>query len=257
MLLSLLLMLIVFGSTGFIRQNLFDADDFSIAFIDIQMPAGTPISRTDQLTAEFERKLLPLVGNGEVKAVNAYVGFSAGSSENVSDPTVGQIVLDLEDTKQGRTRSVAQILGDVEELTAGIAGAESVRYRRQQSGPPVDAPLSFRLFGNSFDQLQDAAAIVRKTLNDSDGVFDVRDNLQLSSPELKIVVDEYQAARFGLNRQTIGAFIRAAFDGVDAGTVFIDNEEISIRVRYDLPAQLSYERFAQLSITAPDGRRIP
>ncbi len=255
--LVLVIMTATFAMTGFIRQNLFDAEDFSVFFIDIQMPAGTPIAKTNQTVRRFEQELLPLVGNGEVQAVNAYVGFSAGSNENVSDPAVGQLVVDLTEQAEGRTRSVPEILADAEQRTDHIAGAETVRYRSQQTGPPVDPPLSFRLFGNSFEQLGTASAAIREELRSTEGVFDVRDNLELSSPELRIVVDDYQASRYGLTRSSVGRFIRSAFDGVDAGTVFTDNEEISIRVRYELSGEMSYDKFAQLRIPTPDGRGIP
>lgn len=255
--LVLMIMVTTFAMTGFIPQNLFDSEDFSVFFIDIQMPAGTPIDATDRTVGRFEQALLPLVGNGEVQAVNAYVGFSAGSNENVSDPTVGQIVVDLTERAEGRSRSVPEVLAEAEQLTLHIAGAEEVRYRTQQTGPPVDPPLSFRLFGNSFEQLSTAAAAIREELRSIDGVFDVRDNLELSSPELRIVVDDFQASRYGLTRSSVGRFIRSAFDGVDAGSVFVDNEEITIRVRYELPPAMTYDRFTQLRIPTPDGRSIP
>ncbi|AFG38614.1 efflux RND transporter permease subunit [Spirochaeta africana] len=251
------IMIGTFSLVGQIRQNLFDAEDFSVFFIDIQMPAGTPIQQTDRVVRQFEQELMPLIGQGEVRAVNAYVGFSAGDNENVSDATVGQIIVDLLEREEGRTRPVPAVLRDAEALTRHIPGAEQVRYRTQQTGPPVDPPLSFRLFGNSFDQLEAAASEIREELQQIEGVFDVRDNLLLSSPELRIIVDDFQAARYGLSRAQIGNFVRAAFDGVDAGSVFIDNEEIGIRVRYDLPVQMTYDRFAQLRIPAPDGRSIP
>ena len=251
------IMVLVFAMTGFIKQNLFDADDYSVAYVDIQMPPGTPIRQTAVVVRQFEQRLLPLVGQGDVTAINSYVGFSAGSDENVSNPTVGQLVLDLLDVGNGRQRTVNEILQEIEGMTADISGAESVRYRKQQSGPPVDAPISFRLFGDSFENLEQAAVRMRQELADIEGVYDVSDNLQLSSPELRIVVDEYQASQYGLDRASVGRFIRAAFDGVQAGSVFIDNEEVSIIVRYDLPRAMTYERFAQLRISTVDGRSVP
>ncbi|GAB6088822.1 efflux RND transporter permease subunit [Spirochaeta dissipatitropha] len=252
-----LIMISSFSLVAFIPQNLFDAEDFSVFFIDIQMPPGTPVEQTDRIIREFERALEPMLGQGEVKAINAYVGFSAGSSENVTNPTVGQILVDLFELQEGRSRPVPAVLAEAERRTVGIAGPEQVRYRTQQTGPPVDPPLSFRLFGNSFDQLEEAAAAIRLELQNTEGVFDIRDNSQLSSPELRIIVDDFQASRFGLSRFQIGQFIRSAFDGVNVGTVFIDNEEIGIRVRYELPDEMSYDRFTQLRIPTPDGRSIP
>ncbi len=253
----LLVMIGSFSLVGFIGQDLFAAEDASQFFIDIEMPPGTPIQRTDEVVRRFEDRFMPLVGQGEYRAVNAYVGFAAGEAQNRSDPRVGQLVIDLLEADEGSPRSVLAILTEAEQMAADIPGAEFVRFRRQQTGPPVDAPLVYRLFGDSYEELILATEAIRAELISTDGVFDIRDNFAISTPELRITVDDNEAARFGLNRQSVGLYIRAGFEGLPAGRVFTDNRETPVRVRYAFDGTMTAERLLDLSVPTNDGRRVP
>lgn len=246
-----------FAMVGRLGQNLFAADDVSLFFIDIEMPSGTPIERTNRTVAQFEQRLLPFVGNGEVRAVRSSVGFSAGSDENVTRANVGQIVVDLLEMNEGRERTVAQVMSELELEVNDIAGPESVRVRKQATGPPTDPPVVYRLFGDSYDNLVAVADEIKAHIGQYPELFNIRDNLEQSSPELRVTMNDSLAAAYGLSRRSVGEFVRGAFDGVDAGTIFVDNEEIDLLVRYARPNPAGVEQLIQRSIPTPDGRRVP
>lgn len=254
---SILVMVLVFSRIGGIEQNLFASEDASLIFVEIELPVGSPIERTDQVVQRFEERYLPLIGNGEVVAVNSFVGFRGSQSGNVRQSNVGQVVIDLKEQKQGRERSVAAILEDIEELSAMVPGAETVRFRRQQGGPPTDAPVSFRLFGDSFEELRRVTEAMQSQLATYPDLFNIRSNLDEGTPEIRVIVDEDRAAEFGLSTQQVGQYLRGSFDGVVAGTVFTDNEETDVVVRYARDASTSIDQLAQIAIPTADGRRVP
>ncbi|TVQ37941.1 MAG: efflux RND transporter permease subunit [Spirochaetaceae bacterium] len=255
--LMLLVMVTSFTLVGRLGQNLFAADDVSLFFIDIDMPAGTPIGRTNDVVEAFERRLLPYVGDGEVVAIRSSVGFAAGTDQNVTRANTGQIVVDLKETSRGRQRTVAQIMSDLELEVADIPGPESTRVRRQATGPPTDPPVVYRLFGDSYDNLVAASDRIKAHIGQYPELFNIRDNLEQSSPELRVTVDDTLAASYGLSRQAIGNHVRGSFEGIDAGTIFSDNEETAVLVRYRRSNPAGVEQLLQGSIPTPDGRRIP
>ncbi len=253
----LLVMIGSFALAGRLGQNLFAADDASLFFIDIDMPAGTPIDRTDEVVQSFEQRLIPYVGDGEVIAVRSSVGFAAGTAENVTQANVGQVVVELKPTSRGRERTVAQIMSDLELVVADIPGPEDVRVRRQATGPPTDPPVVYRLFGDSYENLIAVSDRIKAEMGQYPELFNIRDNLEQSSPELRVTVDDTIAASYGLSRQAVGNFVRGAFDGIDAGTVFTDNEETAVLVRYAQTRPAGVEQLFQRSIATADGRMIP
>lgn len=254
---ALVIMIGAFASVGLIRQDLFSAEDATLYFVDIEMPPGTPISRTDEIIREYERRLLPQLGNGEVVAINASVGFTGGDSGNVRQSNVGQIVVDLTEQNEGRTRSIPEIMAEAQLLTADIAGPESVQFRTQQNGPPTDPPVVFRLFGDSFEELAAVSAAIRGQLATYPELTNIEDNLDAGSPELRIRVDETRAAEFGLSSQLVGQFIRGSFDGIVAGSIFAENRETDVIVRYGSASEATIDGLLQLKIPTPDGRLVP
>ncbi len=254
---ALVVMVLVFSRLGAIQQNLFSSEDASLFYVEIELPPGSPVERTDRVVRRFENQLLPSVGNGEVLAINSYVGFSGTGTENVRRSNIAQLVVDLAEVRDGRTRTVTEIMDEAQQMTLSIPGAEQVRFRKQQGGPPTDPPVSFRIFGDSFTELRTVTEAFQARLAEYPELFDIRSNLDDGTPELRIRVDEDRAARFGLSTQSVGRYIRGSFDGIRAGTIFVDNQESDVLVRFGEQGPVSVDTLLQIRVPTPDGRQIP
>lgn len=254
---AIAVMFLVFSRLGSIEQDLFSSEDASLYYVEIELPAGSPVERTDRVVRRFEERLLPLVGNGEVLAINSYVGFSGSGSENLRQSNIAQLVVDLAEIKDGRTRSVTEIMDEAQQMTASIPGAEVVRFRKQQGGPPTDPPVSFRIFGDSFAELRTVTEAFQARLAEYPELFNIRSNLDEGTPEIRVRVDEDRAAGFGLSTQSVGQHIRGSFDGIRAGSIFVDNQESDVIVRFGAQGAVSVDALLQTRIPTPDGRQIP
>ena len=253
----LLTVFIILGLTGTVEQDLFSAEDFSLFYIDIEMPSGTPRDKTDAIVQEYEDRLLPLIGQGEILAIDSTIGFAGGSGGNTVSSNVAEIIVDLEEKDRGRTRPISAIIRDAESLCADIPGPESVRYRRAVNGPPTDPPVSFRLQGDNYETLIDISLQIQKKLGDYPELYNIRDNLDSGTPELRVRVNEIQAARYGLDTRAVGLYIRSSIDGVTATTIFKENEEIDVVIRYSAGDLDSVYKLQQIKIPTRDGRLIP
>lgn len=250
-------MVFLLGLTGTVQQDLFNAEDFSLFYIDIEMPAGTPQEKTNEIVTEFEERLLPLIGEGEVLAVNSTIGFAESGAGNTSKSNIAEIIVDLKERDRGRTRSINAIIQDVEQHSADIPGPEKVRYRKATNGPPTDPPISFRVRGDNNQQLINISRIVQQKLSEYPELYNIRDNLEGGTPELRIRVNQSQAARYGLSTAAVGRYIRSSIDGVTATTIFKDNKEIDVLVQYDAGTIDSVYQLQQLKIPTPSGNLIP
>ena len=70
--LFILLMIASFSITPFLKQDLFSAEDFTLFYIDIDLPPGSNPDSTEDLITRYEERLVPLVGNGEIAGVNSF-----------------------------------------------------------------------------------------------------------------------------------------------------------------------------------------
>jgi multidrug efflux pump subunit AcrB len=248
----------IFSTIPFINQDLFSAEDFSLFYIDIDMPPGTNKDETKKLINRFEEYLLPLKGNGEVSNIISSIGYRSGGSDNTRSGNVGQIVVDLEEVKDGRTRAIVEIMDEVKKVLDKIPGPERVLYRKAQSGPPVSLPVGFRIRGDNYAGLIDTASKIKEKLASYPDLINIQDNLQSGTPELRIIVNEERAAFYGLSVSSIGGFIRGSYDGYSSGNVFINNEELSIVVKYNRDSDVSsIQSLLELKIPTPKGALIP
>ncbi|MFW6338849.1 MAG: efflux RND transporter permease subunit, partial [Alkalispirochaetaceae bacterium] len=254
---AVVIMLLIFSRIGSIPQNLFEAEDFTLFYIDIEMPAGTPVERTGEVVRAYEERILPRVGDGEVVAVNAFVGFAGGDTQNVRQSNIAQIIVDLTEQDQGRARSISEIMTEVEGETRNIPGPDVVQFRKQQTGPPTDPPVSFRLFGDSYEELRTVSEAFQERLRSYEELTNIEDNLDTGTPELRVRVEDTLAARYGLSAQSVGDFVRGSFDGIVAGTVFTENEESDIVVRYADERPFSIDNITQLKLPSVNGALVP
>jgi len=245
------------SAAGLVPQNLFQGEDYTYFFIDLELPAGSPRSKTRRIVAQFEERILPLVGKGEVVSVQSIVGRSDAGGEVLTQSNAAQIVVDLVERKAGRTRPIDAVLNDIRRACAAIPGTESVFYRTVRGGPPVDPPISFRIFGDNYEDLEAVADRFKRDLASYPELYNVSDNLDRGTPELRVTVDRDRSARFGLSVAAVGSYLRASFDGITATRIFDDNEQIDIIVQYRGDAVQSVEELTQLKIPTPSGGAVP
>jgi len=254
---TIIFILASFGLVPLLQQDLFSAEDFTVFYIDITMPPGTPIDRTDEIVSRYEEKLLPMVGNGEIVAVSTSVGFLSGSSGNIEGSSVAQIAVDLSETGNGRIRSISRIMADAKELTSDIPGADKILFRKATNGPPTSDPVAFRIFGNSYDELLEVSDRVRLELASEPDILNIEDNYQPGTPELRIRVNEERAASYSLSVLAIGRYLRASVEGIEATTFFKDNKSLDVLVRFSDSSDFNPSLLQQLRIPTPTGLAIP
>ena len=251
------IMAATFAMVPRIQTNLFEAENASLFYVDIEMPPGTPIEETNRFVARYEERLTPLVGNGEVTGVSSAIGFTSGETENVREANVAQITVDLAEKSEGRTRSIPQIMGEARAQTSDIPGAEQVRFRLQQNGPPTDPPVVFRIFGDNYDSLVAVSDAIKAKMGEYPELFNITDNLEGGSPELRVQLEEELASIYGISPQSLGRFLRASFDGITATTVFQGNQETDVVVRYAQNGEGSISDLMQLKIPTVSGSLVP
>ncbi|KMQ50347.1 Acriflavin resistance protein [Chitinispirillum alkaliphilum] len=257
MTITVFVILISFVITPFLRQDLYGGESFSFFYIDIHMPEGTPRSATDRVVTRFEERLNPLIGNGEIESVISTTGFLLGETDQLEKNSVAQIIVDIRERKDGRKRPVRVIMDDISGMLSDIPGAENVAFRMVNNGPPVDKPVSLRLQGRNLEDMAALAEIFRNHLEQYEELYNIQDNYESGSPELKIAVNEERAAELGLSVAQIGFYIRTAFDGIQATTFFDEDEEVDVIVKLADFNRLSVEDVLSIRIPTHDGRLIP
>jgi len=128
-----------------------------------------------------------------------------------------------------------------------------VLVRQLQQGPPFDAPIEVRLKGPDQAVLRSLGSEVRRMLADLPEVIHTRSDLEETIPYIALELDDAESAALGLDRSTLSGLIYSALEGINAGTVFHNGEDIPVRVRLPLAGNLKQQRLAAMPL--PGGVR--
>lgn len=253
---ALIIAAAILSLTVFIRQDLFRGDEYNWFYINIEMPPGTPRAETEKLISVYESVLLPLIGKGEIQAVSSSIGFVEREDEFVQQSNVAQIQIDVVKTGQ-RKRSIPDIMQGLQKITSSIAGPFDVRYQMVEGGPPVEPPVSFRLFGNDYEDLTAVTERYKDMLRNYNGLYNIQDDLERGKPELQVLVNPERALQLGLGVSDIGNYIRSAVDGITATVFYRENENIDVVVTYDPSEQTDVSAVTSLRFPVRDSLAVP
>ena len=243
----------VFSLVGTLKQDLFSAEDYSYFNIEITTPLGSTLDQTNRIVQSYEEVLLGKVGNGEILSISSNIGGSGNSQTT----TQAQITVDLAEKDQGRERSIEAIIDELKRETYYLSGSEQVLFTKAQTGPPTSADFSFRLSGDSYQPIINAAGALSNALASIENVSNVQSDFVPGNPVLRVEVNQDQASRLGISVSTIAGYLRSRFDGVTVGTFFLDNEEIDIIVQFAAKSADRFEDLEQILIPTDDLRLVP
>ncbi len=173
--------------------------------------------------------------------------------QHQSPESTGLIILS---PSEDRTLSADEIAESLEEAARALPLATHVQFKVDGGGPPPGDPIDFRVFGSSDAHRVAMAQDLKAWLSDQPGVLEVELGDDNRRPQLQVVPDYDWLARLQLSVETLTRTMALAFEGEEASTSWIGDEEVKLRVWLDTPfRQQNYLR--DLDIPLNDGRQVP
>jgi multidrug efflux pump len=200
------------------------------AVIFVRARGNLSLHERDRLLREVEDIVMPVNG---VEAVFSFAGDGGLQQRGGNKPTdsIGQIQVELAPWDARRKGQL--ILDEINFKLAAYPGVYA-EITPQTSGPASGKPIQIRVQGENWEDLQQAASIVRAHVDAMEGLRDQEDTLPLPGIDWELDVDVATAGRYGADVSTIGAMVNLITRGVKLDTMRPDgsDDEIEIRVRY-------------------------
>ena len=238
--------------------------------LKIEMPAGTKIEKTDQVTTRVE-EIVSKVAQAptNIKYFVTNVGSSSGGSPYSSGKDSSDIAeISIDFYKKEERQEIARHyhineskidpFKTVEYLRKAIKGIPGgkISVMEEQKGPPSGKPISIEITGENFDQLKMIAGRVKSIVGRSFGVVNLTDTLSNGSPELTLNVDRQKAALLGVNTYQIASTVRNAIKGVKATSYRDDDDEIDVTVRLSQDQREDLNVLKTLVVTGKNSSRV-
>jgi len=241
-----------------------DGDKIKVA---IQLAPGVPIEETRRVAnfvlekgletvAEYDAKRPP--GDTILRNVYSVVGGTIAGGGPVSrgtsaETSLSNIVLFLTESEQ-RNIPATEISAIWREKIGDIPGIESLTFASNLMH--LGANIDIQLAHEDFTTLEKATARIRTTLEEYQGVSDIKDTYARGKREIKLKLKP-AARTLGITESDLGRQVRAAFYGSESLRLQRGRNEIKVMVRYPDADRRQLWNFETMHIRTPGGKEIP
>jgi multidrug efflux pump subunit AcrB len=242
------------------KVEFFPSGDPNFVYVYIETPIGTDVAFTDSVTKILETKVYEVIGekNELVESVISNVAIGAGDPQQpdrTPQSHKSKISVAFKPAEERHGAHTAHILTAIREKVKGLPGVR-VSVDKESNGPPTGKPVNIEISGDDFDSLIAISARVKAVVNNSGvkGIEELKSDLVLNKPELKVKVDINKAQREGLSVGQIAMSLSSALNGDRANpSKFRDgDDEVPIMVKLDKKYRSKPEDLLNLIISFRD-----
>lgn len=242
---------------GILKVQSFVPADSDFFFVNLNMPNGTVLEKTDETTKKIEEVLKkePQIVNF-VTNVGSKLGFSLGigassetSSSNSSSMQINLVKKDLRDEKSFEI--VSRVREELSQITEG-----EVTIEEEESGPPTGAAVEVHVIGDDLLVLNDIAEKVKNELAGIPTVIDAKTSVEETSGEIVFVPNKEVLARNNLNPAQLGLELRNSINRNTDESIKKQGDDIIISVGANENMLKSTEGIKDMAISTPSGKEL-
>ena len=246
--------IIFIGSIGILmnlKREFIPKSDESRFVIRVEAPTGSTLHYTDDKLRKLEDLVLTMPETDRI-----YAGIGMGTRQEVNK---GFVVVTLKDRKD-RKRSQYQIMNDVRKQLRGMVGFKAYveEVSPVSSGGKRGTPLQFDIKGAGMERLKKISDQIMEEIVKSPGIVDVSSDLELTKPEVRVLIDRNKASDVGVDIHEISSTVQQLIGGQEASK-FKDVERAKrydVRIRLIKDQRMNPEDISQISIRTPKGGLI-
>ena len=266
--LTLLLLATGLWTGRIIKFTLFPKVESDVLMCNLTMPAGTPLTKTQQMVKYLEDSAILALGEAEkerpkgsppllrymaslIGAQMAGHGPRAGSADTGGN--LAQIFIQLLGEEQ-RKISATKLLNLWRKKAGPIPEAESLTFRAEffSPGNPIEVHLSL----DDEQMLKRAVEDLKRELREYPGVYDINDSFIPGKKEIRIKLRP-QGRDLGFNLKDLAQQVRFAFYGAEAMRFERDEDEVKVMVRYPEEQRSLESTLMHMRLRSPTGHEVP
>ena len=242
-----------------IGSSLFPKSEKPMFLIQIETPEGTNIKATDKVARFVESKLKNVpevssfssnIGKGNPRIYYNVVPHN--ESENFAEIFVQ--VAGLE------TREKVEVIEKLRKQLEGYPGAV-IKVKDFEQGPPVEAPLAYRIYSDDLPALRKTAFDVAALIAKQEGTIYINNPLLVMPVDLKVTINKEKAGLLGVSSADIDRTVRLGAAGLNVATYREDEGKAdNYNVNVSIPRSAAIQdlsMFDRLYVPSTSGTNIP
>ena len=238
--------------------SLFPKSEKPMFMVNIETPDGTNLYETDRIAKYVESEL------NKHKLIKTYA-----TSVGKGNPRIYYNVI-----QQNESENFAQVFVQLQPSTDPVEKQKFIDELRNtfqsypnakiqvkdfEQGPPIEAPVSIRLFGENLDSLRALSYRVEDIFKSTPGTIYIDNPLSTQSTSLRVHINKEKAGMLGIAIVDANKAVRLAVAGLNIGTFQndINNDE---DIHFTLPKNdkvQGFDVFKRLYVNNVMGTSIP
>ncbi|MBC2669744.1 efflux RND transporter permease subunit [Novosphingobium piscinae] len=246
------------GSAGLfmtLKSELVPPEDTGLVDIRLNAPEGTGYAQLDAWMKQVEKTIVPLVGKGPVRAMNARLpgGFGAGASEDFDTANV-TIFLKHWDERTQTSQDVTRVINRKLSQLAALRGNATVRASLARGR---GQPISFVIAGTTYEDLAVARDRILAAARDNPGILNLDADYIETKPQTLIDVDRQRAGDLGISVDDVSQALQTLMGSRRVSTYVRDGKEYRVIVQADAAERTSEEKLGTVYLRARSGALVP
>ena len=250
----LLLFLAAAGSYPYLGKEFLPEFNEGSVTINLLSPPGTSLAESNRIGALAERLIL------EVPEATK-TGRRTGRAEQ-DDHAEGVHSSEVEVELKESDRSKAVILADIRTRLEQIPGiavniGQPISHRIDHMMSGVRAQVAVKLFGPDLGVLRAKAEEIRAVMQAIPGAVDLFVERQVLIPQLHVLIDREQAARYGLNAGEVAEYAQLAMQGETVTQVLDGQRTYDVVLRLANASRDDVDSIKRIPIDVGNGNSVP
>ncbi len=231
---------------GFVGGEFMPVIDQNRFVVQMSLPPGTSLERTREVASRIEGIL---TSHSEVEGVIVKIG---GGQRGVEDADIIATLVEARD----RDMHVTELMNAVRPELSGIPDAE-ITVIAEDEGGGEGADLLIEVLSADQEKLNEAAGEVLRILRGIPGLVEVKTSREAGKPEIAVIPRRRQLEGRGLDALSVGALLRAAYEGEEAGVYREAGEEYDIVVKYSEEDRMDPSYIVDIPVPSRAGFTVP
>jgi hydrophobic/amphiphilic exporter-1 (mainly G- bacteria), HAE1 family len=215
--------------------------------LDLELPEGTPLTKTNKIVSDVEKEIATLSG---IAMVAGNVGVSQDGETATQRRKENRALVRV---RLDESTAVAENMA-LEEIRVVLAKYPEVAMKlRRQSLMAFSAPVEVDVYGYNLDNLQAISDEVVALLGTVPGLRDVKKSMVPGSPEVQVSFDRDKLNRHGLRQGEVSQIVQSKVGGLVATRLRDRERHVDIRVLNEASQRNTLAGVQDLIVAQKDG----
>ena len=249
-LIVILIFVLSLVSLSFIGMELMPSTDSGILTVNISLPAGSPLEKTDEMAERIEKIIAE---NSNVKDVFTVVGTGTDAASSVmggSQTDTASVTVSLKDDRKDSVKEVEQ---QIRESISKIPGIETGISAQSMMMASSSDEMSIQFSATDDKALEKYVLDAQRVLAEIDGVAETATSISDTKYELHIKPNRSKSLKYGLTPAQTATLIDNVISGVTASRYTEGGSEFDIKLKYPKEYADTFEKLKTLRVKSPMG----